>query len=802
MWAENQEIKKHEEVIKPAVNDSLIEEKEATNVNNAKDSLEEIKNNANTKNRFQEKAEKIINENKEKISKGILDYFNKTPPSNTFTLDDEKINLLNNTKIIDAYMNLIDWINKNPEWDLNTIKTSLTQKKTEIEIKEKTETGTKQLQDILDVINPNESHADLLFWGNEKYRGARDALFTMFINEKGNSGTIKKWTQNPNELKFLHLVALWCGTSDNEISEITLNQTGATEYKESHIKVEITKGNNTTYKDILFTKTTDENYKKRSETFKQSERITKQKFQNNKPYPFAQAQIESLDTQWSYRSFKKLLNESIYDLKTLMSTDNFFSNIKEWNKGVDDPITKENGYYTVITDYVVEKTKNNLGDLSLLQTYLKNVNVQNVWYLWTDRTNQIINFNKLVVIIQDSKFPKDSEVGKEIIQNLRGIQTQLKPEVKWRKDALKDGTDGFFKIYGKSIVDILERFGGKWAVKKFFASIGMDAFYEKNFKSIEENINKIYKEKFELGEEQKTQINKITESKDNNNNFNGEAFDTNKNISDAIANFKKEKKDIFTTELKKSENITYLDPKLVHYLITKDFSNNKEITGKNPAIDDGEPLNINEFIYKDSSTNERKLNNNFLKNDNMQTKLLDRLWADQNTRNTIDWANQKIKGINIAWSWKTAEYSRQDLWKIWDTGRELYTIHSEKDIARFLAAYAFGWSKSLDYVITESELKNNYIPNNQEKVTEKKITFTNNADFDNNGLTETAKNKKIHEVIDVTNSPEKLQIVRGAETINIEKKTIHNVLTYAKEGENKRIAILKGDKIQEVRTQS
>jgi hypothetical protein len=69
------------------------------------------------------------------------------------------------------------------------------------------------------------------------------------------------------------------------------------------------------------------------------------------------------------------------NLKNLLEKG-LLSKIHEFHqtKNIDDKITKENGYYNVITDYVIEQSTN-MQDLSLLQVYLKNVNAENIKYL-------------------------------------------------------------------------------------------------------------------------------------------------------------------------------------------------------------------------------------------------------------------------------------------------------------------------------------------------------------------------------------------------------------------------------------
>lgn len=709
MESPKKEIKKQEGVIDVALSDKYMQEIDATPVKDATDALQKIKDDPKQNTERKETAKKTLEKYKTPIKDSIINHLStKNIPTANWNIKIDNISKLIDIKQIEAYKNIITRINEPDNESLKKISLDLTAKSTAIatnETKEKTDTATKKLQDILDVTNPSLSQADKLFWGSEENKDARNALFDVKNISITISTTVE--SKNPNDMKLQKLIAIYAGAKNEDITKIEMKGP-STEYKENYIKVTTDKWT----KDILFTKTTDENYQKRSETF-DATTFTKS--------ATISKDIENLDTKWSYRSFEKLIKDgNKINLKTLLTTEpcTVFKDIQTFNGDtkVDDHTTKENGYYNVITDYVVSKTKENPWDLTLLQAYLKNVNAQSITYLGTDSKAQISNYNKLVDLVDPEKnpnFPRTTEVGKEILKNIKALQTQLQ-NVKWRKEALNSWVEWFFKAYGKQLTSVLEFFGGKGCVKKFFSSMGMDAFYEKNLKTIDDNINKIYKEKFDLSKNQKDGID-ATILTDKKANFDETIIDTKTTtIGDAIDGFKgkantidKDKSNQIVITEKLKTNIWLLDPNLVHYLANKTFDKKDGIW----ATDDGKPLTLNDFVVKDGATNERKINENLTKNPDNQEKLIARLFADKATRNSIKWSNARIEGLVTSKpDAKEIEYSRSDLWKTGEKWRKEYSIQSDQDIARFFTAYAFAGSKSLDYVITESEQSHNRTP--------------------------------------------------------------------------------------------
>lgn len=716
-----QEIKKQEGIIDAAVSDKYMQETDAKSVKDATDALKKIKDDPKQKGERKKSAEKILEDHKNPIKESIIQYLSKQDVTlpNGKIMKIDNITKLANIQQIEAYENIIKWIN-NPDdkalqkisWDLSQRKENINKTKEATEVKEK----DIQLFNLLSA-DPTKDNAQKLFGDSgDEYKAARESLFTQTewnnlkiktdnINEKTNLDATKM------EKNFQELIKIAAGINGKEVKDFKINiytSNGKDAYNEwtKYIQVsyKIENEEKTTKnitKDIMFGKSTDIIHQARADHMTDTDIATFQTaFETS-----TKDGITTIDQRWAHLAFKKLIDAKLLktpDLldKWLLKEINEFYTKKEWN----DNENKENQYYSIITDIVAKEAK--WGNVILLKKFLESVNSENLKYLGKDKATQIANYNKLVDVIQSPEFKKNinDPVNQEIYSKVLALQTQL-GNPKWRKEALNSGVDWFFQAYGKHIVGILERFGGKWCVKKFFHALGMDAFYEKNLKSIEDNINKIYKEKFNLSADQKKWIDDIIWTKDAPKFDNKELFELSKAKEKINAFWKdKDKQKTFTDQLKtwwekKEGYIKLLDPTLVHYLITKDFTDNKSLDSK----DDGKPLNVNDFVVKDATTNEWKINENLSKDDGNQNKLIARLFADQTTRDTIEWANMKIEWVKTSRDGAKLEYSRSDLSETPSSAeRKQYSIQSDQDIARFLTAYAFAGSKTLDYVITES----------------------------------------------------------------------------------------------------
>lgn len=643
--------------------------------------------------------------------------------------------------------------------------------------KENAEAVQNKLNGILLANNPTEEQVNALFWADATYKEARNLLF----DQETISQTIENTTKNKptgKDQKFLHLVAIGCTQGvDADITKITLSKTGD-RYDESYITVTLA---NEQTREILFTKDTDENYSKRAGKFN----ITS--FQSKD----LDTDIKSLDIDWSYRTFEKLIKDpSKIDLKTLLLKDAtaVFKSINTFNgdKNLNDHETKENGYYNVITDYVVKYTKENMKTtewLLVLQAYLKGANAQNIKYLGTDSVAQIYNYNKLVDLVNGPDFPQDRPISIEIRNNVKAIENQLKATAPANfQEAAKQSLTEARNKYGKDIVALLSFLWGKWFAKKILGK-----YYDK----FKDQIDKKYEEKYSLSTEEKAQVKDITKWMDQSTLF----TDVTKDSDWAYFKDKFTGKDTYTTELIEEESYKLIDPNVVYKAVE---AHNKKEENKNNQKDRKSYLTKNDkWAYEIITTVEATA----------KKEVADMILADDATWTAIARANNQITW-DLPKDGKTEDISRYDLDQ---SKRDLYKINTVKDIGIALTSYAFAGSNSLDYVITETKLDaevrqgKTKAPENKDKTPEKKLEFNEWTDLiDANGITEKWKDKKIHEIIKMDNAPDSLRIIRKDKTIvdiTLENNLVEGETTYPKtyiikwSEPKKRVEIFKWDTI-------
>ena len=837
-WGEiPKEIKKEATVIETAVKDGNITKDEADATKTAADFLNKEENKTFLSKEENKDKLKSLNEGIEKqkknIAKWITDYFTIIKKDEKGTSILPSIDETLDEKQVVAYINVINRLNK-PE--LNGIKSALEAKQWDIsgdkEKVEKQNNDTK-LFELLSS-DPSKEKAQQLFGDKwEQNRPMWNALFNHIADGKFNIAEDQKWNYEKKDImndNFTKLIKEYAGLTkdmDGKYEKLTINLSAkdkATPPNKDRIRVSYTiiknekgetlaeKDKKPIIKDIMFGNTTDVIHQERCDHVSEEDMWKLKDGFKNATKDTIKDKIKDLDGKWAHILFQRIINSEpamISDLldKWLLQAINTFYVEKSWNDGEN----KEDQYYSRITDIVTKEAKED--HTMPLKKFLENVNAENLKYLGRDKAAQIANYNKLVDVVNDPSFKKNP-VNQDMIGKILALQTQLtnKPTM---QEAIKNGVDWFFKAYGKQLIGILERFGGKGCVKKFFHSLGMDAFYEKNLKSIEDNINKIYKEKFNLSKTQKDEIDNIIWTKDKSNFDNkpitpadydsmGKTIDS---FKDKINTADKTKTNqVFMTEKLKGD-IKLLDPALVHYLITKDFSDNKSLDSSNQK-----PLNVNDFVVKDATTNEWKINGNLETKDNPnQDKLIARLFADQQTRDTIKWSNAKIEwAITNPWSKKATEYSRSDLGDLNKEGRKQYSIQSEQDVARFLTAYAFAGSKSLDYVITESDQKNNWkapvtTPESNNTPNAKEVKVSDPKYLTDGKINDIWATKKVHEIVDMkNNAPDAITLTRGdGKTIDAKRNpafkegiTTTDTYTYKVGNVEKRVPILKWDSIK------
>lgn len=402
--------------------------------------------------------------------------------------------------------------------------------------------------------------------------------------------------------------------------------------------------------------------------------------------------LKKLDEKWSYRQFKNNLEKGWTTFLSWLLGAWLLKDINTY-RPVNDSDNKINRYYGVILDYIVENK-----DESLLKIYLNNIVVGgtvNIKYLWTDRANQVANYNK---IAEDTKWQKNSTDR----LTLEKIKLQLVPSIDTKSlaEAAKSWVDSFFKTYGNVIIDILEFFGGKWAARSFLKGLGVsDDTLDKYFTE----LDKKYKERFWLSDEQRTILNEdfykayndTTSKKETDKMY----------IGDDKTAIPYDKSTIITLATKtfKWTDFQYLDPVLVAKAAkaldiadatSKEKKDGKIIKTVNNETSDTDKERIVKYLltWKDSA----------------EPTWTTALWKEiTKTANTI--MNTDRVYSDIALTGKTGDAltsanTRNDQQK---TKKSEKWIKKWCDIALFVWAYMMKWSDNLTYTITETDdLKN------------------------------------------------------------------------------------------------
>lgn len=441
----------------------------------------------------------------------------------------------------------------------------------------------------------------------------------------------------------------------------------------------------------------------------------------------------------------------------------------------------KNGYANALTDFVVANPS--IANSKTMENYCKHLTENRLDLLWKDMKTRDDNYDKLIKSWNETGFRKTlkPEEQKRLIA-LQATINNIKPP-KSAAEALSQGLDQLIDTFGPMLFNVLKFFGiGKTTLLK-------------RFKGMEKKINEIYKKEYGLSKDEIDAVTSLSEAIDADGKElekwgKGLVLVTAEQIKSAFDGTKTTyigkliaKKDYY-----KHINVDILKTALETYNKNED-----------------KQLNINDIITneKDKKTDKEIITEiKKVDKDDVFRKLLEIILDTENTRSNIASANSEIQ----APSEKVPGRNEHNM-EIWaNKDAERYQIRSLKDIARYLTASLYT-TKDLAYTLTENGLHNQKIltiPDSGKTKTEtkkKNIAFKKEReDFDTDGkLSEKWNKKTIDQVIDVANSPDNLQIIRGATTINIKKKNTGNVLTYVDENNDKeRVKIFLWDQIKEI----
>lgn len=411
----------------------------------------------------------------------------------------------------------------------------------------------------------------------------------------------------------------------------------------------------------------------------------------------------------------------------------------------------KNGYATTITDYVVAHSG------ELLESYTNQITESNLNIFGVDQTTRSANFNKLVKQRNDTglrqRLPKAKQ--DELIRIKTKIENFDLPKTK--EEAIKKWLDNIIDTFGPMLFNILKFFGiGKATLCKRFS--GMEA-----------KINGIFSKEYGLSSEQISAIDTISKKFDDKEDL---SLDTAQKIQ---KKFEKQKNTYIGLFLAKENYENLSVEKIKAWLKAK---------GGSTTID-----NII-TIKKDKKTGKEYID--AITNEETFKGILWYLFDTEETRTEIHNANKEIQRPNKDNKTITEHNKSRE-----DAAR--YIIKTDRDIARYLTASWFS-TKDLDYVMTENSLHNGSEIQEGDETDKKTLTFIDKEKYFTDGKLNAEWHKKtINEVIDISKSPEKLQIIRADwEIVNIEQKKIGDILTYVEVGKSTKVAIKTWDQIQEM----
>ena len=716
---------------------------------------------------------KIILEN---IKKNIQDNLNaanrdqKTISINealqAFTTDINKYSLEWPSNILSDDLTLIE-----------EIKTTIKNKQEEIE-KEKNKEET--IDNILNTNRTTETAKN--FFEQPHNEDAFNIVFDYIKGITDKDANTSTATEKKQIVNFENLIKIYA--EDKSISEIKLETIGdGWIYTAGTRKITYTKWEEG--KEIVFW-SQDKMQSKRAE---------------NAPLTEINLAIEEepllqFNNKGNYRLFEKYikLNPEPFKDNFKNIVDNILkykkpTNTKELDSGEDEDGLR-NGYANVLTDYMSQST-----DIVLLKTYLSYITTDKLNILWVDEMTRKNNYNKIFFsdpekwiyrpeIMKLMPTLKNNE-KKKLLESITTVKESLDPTNNWSaKEKFKKWFDSLIDTFGPMLFNILKYLG-----------IGKATLRER-FPWAAEKIDEVFQKEYKLSDEQRKAITEI--SKD-------ERIINNEDRKDKRLEKAEDMKDMFgdnTTKYinilipKKNDN-TY-DYTYIKYIDINTLQAWLDIYNKKSK----QNLNINDIvtIEEDKTTKKKSITNIKEGQDDAFKTILTALLEDDAIRNRVASANAQIQAPrNDEDTW----HNEQGLVLGENQDAKRYLIQNNHDVARYLTAALFS-GKDLDYTMTENSLhnwtkiKNKQIEDNE---TDKKtLTFIDkNKYFTNGELNPEWYKKTIHEVIDVSKSPEKLQIIRANWTIvPIEQKKIGDILTYVEVGQSTKVTINIWDQIQEM----
>lgn len=400
--------------------------------------------------------------------------------------------------------------------------------------------------------------------------------------------------------------------------------------------------------------------------------------------------LTQFDGKGNYRSLEKYIitnpNEFNNNFKNIVDAIATYTN--ETNETTDkgeDLNGLKNWYATVLTNYMISDKSANMMD-----TYLTYLTPTNISYLWVDKDTQVKNFNNLV---SSNKF-KTIKLKDDVKQNMLDLRFAIeKTDQKSFQEKMKWWFKELLGSFWGAILDIIELFWGKWALKSFCSKFSID--YDKYFNDLET----MYDDTYALNNPQKKILkDAYDDTKEKEKRSNG----TDNDISDNISYSKSGITSYYTNKFSDQENFKLLDPTLVELAMKekKIGNSNVIITEKwsNGKIE--KRINENENL---TDSDRKKIVNYIINGDTTDNK------GKPEIRNKVKTAGEAITQTNSVYNSDLTKEVEKPSDKLKNeqseaiNSKKIKWFHSATDIGIYFGAYLMKGSKDLKYTISQTK---------------------------------------------------------------------------------------------------
>ncbi len=600
-----------------------------------------------------------IEKHKENVQQGIVNYLEPVllDPTQNILSENENMKAIDDVQVIDAYLNIIAWINKPEDTNVQTIIKQLTDKKLQLEQQKQEKENKETDQKAIDILSSTVDPKTLFETGSlEDFNAVME-----FVNKGKENTIITNTTKDVYQKRVFDLVGEYYWDKD-KIQEITIGKASPwfwPKFKENTWLIKYKVNGSTDNTDKFIARGTNEHL----EDSKAQQAEAKGEFSENifeagkegiqyfnKDRGYFQWLKHYLDIQWEPYT-KQYLWKIIEGIKIYK--------IEDTDK--DNESFIKNGFADMLTQYVINNP-------NLITTYVSYMRPENINMLGIDKTTRIKNFNFIVESATFKAIKKTDDQNKLIIELRSSIESK------------KQGNT--IDTLGKMLVSLMSMLG--------IGKRGLKSIFPKNFW---EKIDKIYAEEFALEKEEKEAITDLTKNLDTTDGeWRTAGIEKSYQSPSAKAlqkNFEDKKaKEEFIKSISDldAEQLGFIDPAIIQKGILF-YNKDKNHT----------PVSQESLI--DPKNRKVKVEN---KDKATFTAIITEIIDNESTRNTIAKANNNIWETVKDKNWKAvpSEYFNDSKEKV------NYIINNAQDTWRYLASYLFAGSKDISYIVTENKLEN------------------------------------------------------------------------------------------------